>query len=76
MSLKYEPASAVSSGLLDPVDPAFRALSGRLNFTDRRHKFNKDSLPAGGDGQVRAQDEALAQGGSQQLLRSRRRGGQ
>ena len=29
---------------LGPVDPSFRALSGRLNFTVRQHKFNKDSL--------------------------------
>ena len=29
--------------LLGPVDPSFRALSGRLKFTVRRHKFNKDS---------------------------------
>jgi len=39
----------VHSGLAllpaDQVDPAFRALSGRLEFTVRRHKFNKDSLP-------------------------------
>jgi len=34
----------VSSSLLGPVDPSFRALSGRLKFTVRRHKFNKDSL--------------------------------
>ena len=27
-----------------PVDPSFRALSGRLKFTVRRHKFIKDSL--------------------------------
>ena len=27
-----------------PVDPSFGALSGRLKFTGRRHKFNKDSL--------------------------------
>ena len=27
-----------------PVDPSFRALSGRLKFTVPRHKFNKDSL--------------------------------
>ena len=26
------------------VDPSFRALSGRLEFTVRRHTFNKDSL--------------------------------
>ena len=30
--------------LLGPVDPSFRALSGRLKFTVRRHKFNKDFL--------------------------------
>jgi len=29
---------------LGPVAPSFRALSGRLKFTVRRHKFNKDSL--------------------------------
>jgi len=29
---------------LSQVDPSFRALSGRLKFTVRRHKFNKDSL--------------------------------
>ena len=29
---------------LDPTDPSFRALSGRLKFTVRRQKFNKDSL--------------------------------
>ena len=29
---------------LGPVDPSFRALSGRLKFTVRRHEFNKDSL--------------------------------
>jgi len=34
-----------SSSLLGPVVPSFRALSGRLKFTVRRHKFNKDSLP-------------------------------
>jgi hypothetical protein len=30
--------------ILGPVDPAFRALSGRLKFTVQRHKFNSDSL--------------------------------
>ena len=30
--------------LLGPVDPSFRALSGRLKFTVRGHKLNKDSL--------------------------------
>ena len=34
-----------SSSPLDPVVPSFRALSGRLKFTVRRHQFNKDSLP-------------------------------
>ena len=41
--------------LLSPVDPSFRALSGRLKFTVRRHKFNKDSLSAGvGDAEADA----------------------
>ena len=31
-------------GLSRTRDPSFRALSGRLKFTVRRHKFNKDSL--------------------------------
>jgi len=30
--------------LLGPVDPSFRALSGRLKLTVRRHKFNTDSF--------------------------------
>jgi len=30
--------------LLGPVDPSFRALSGRLKLTVRRHQFNKDSV--------------------------------
>ena len=34
----------VSPSLVGPVDPSFRALSGRLKFTVRRHKFNKDSF--------------------------------
>ena len=39
-----------SAGRLGPVDPSFRALSGRLKFTARRHKFITDflSLSAGG----------------------------
>ena len=32
------------SSLIGPVDPSFQALSGRLKFTVRRHKFHKDSL--------------------------------
>jgi len=32
------------SPLLGLVDPSFQALSGRLEFTARRHTFNRDSL--------------------------------
>jgi len=32
---------------LGPADPSFRALSGRLKLTVRRHKFNKVSLVLG-----------------------------
>ena len=38
------PCPCASSSLLGPVVPSFRALSGRLKFTVRRHKFNKDCL--------------------------------
>ena len=31
------------SSLLGPVEPLFRALSGRLKCTVRHHTFNKDS---------------------------------
>jgi hypothetical protein len=34
----------VSSSPSGPIDPSFRALSGRLKFTVRRHKFKEDSL--------------------------------
>ena len=34
----------VSSSLLGPVNPSFRAFSGRLKFTVRRHNSNQDSL--------------------------------
>ena len=34
----------VLSSRLGPVDPSSRALSGRLKFTVRRQKFNKESL--------------------------------
>ena len=34
----------VSSSLLGPVDPSFRALAGRPKFTVRPHKLNKDPL--------------------------------
>jgi hypothetical protein len=34
----------VSSSLLGPEDPSFRALSGRIQFTVRRHKLNEDSF--------------------------------
>jgi len=33
------------TSLLGPVDPSFRALSGRLKLTVRRHKFNKIHSP-------------------------------
>ena len=33
-----------SSSLLGPVVSSFRALSGRLKITVRRHTFNKDSF--------------------------------
>ena len=33
---------------LGRVDPSFRALSGRLKFTVRRHTFNKDYLSTAG----------------------------
>jgi len=35
----------VSASLLGPADPSFRALSGGLKLTVRRHNFNKDSPP-------------------------------
>ena len=47
----------VLSSLLGPVDPSFRALSGRLKFTVQRHKFNIDSLSCGADGRVFAGEE-------------------
>ena len=34
----------VSASLVGAVHPLFRALSGRLKFTVRRQKFNRDSL--------------------------------
>ena len=34
--------------LAGPADPSFRALSGRLESTFRRHKFNKDHLSGQG----------------------------
>ena len=34
----------VSSSILGPVVPSFGALSGRLKFTVRSHKFNTYSL--------------------------------
>ena len=39
--------SRLAASLLGPVDPSFRALSGRLKFTARRHEFKTDSLPCG-----------------------------
>jgi len=43
-SPRIKVAHRVSSSLLGPVVPSLRALSGRFDFTVRRHKFNKDSL--------------------------------
>ena len=37
----------LSSSLLGPVDPSFRALSGRLQIAVRRHKFNQDYISLG-----------------------------
>ena len=34
----------VAAGLIGAVVPSFRALSGRLKLTARRHEFNKDPL--------------------------------
>ena len=45
--------NSVSSSLSGPVDASFRALSGRLQFTVRHHKFNKDPLSLSGRGQRR-----------------------
>jgi len=58
--------SRVSLSRVGPVDPAFRALSGRLKFTVRRHKFNKDSLSRGSpdsEGEV-TQDALMMDGRS------------
>ena len=44
------------SSLLGPADPSFRALSGRLKLTVRRHNFKTDSLSvyrAGAEGGAR-----------------------
>jgi len=40
----------VSSSLLRHVDPSFRALAGRLEFTVRHHTLNQDSLSLGASG--------------------------
>ena len=38
-------SAAAKIALLGSVVPSFRALSGRLKLTVRRHKFNEDSPP-------------------------------
>ena len=38
-------AMASLGSLLGPVDPSFRELSGRVNFTVQGHKFSKDASP-------------------------------
>ena len=45
-------SSEVSTSVLGPVDPSFRALSGRLKLTVLRHNFNQDSLPLRGAGEA------------------------
>ena len=41
-------------GVLSPVPPSFRALSGGLKFMVRRHKFDEDSPSVGGRAAVQA----------------------
>ena len=43
VEIRRSPPGFVNTAL-GPVIPSFRALSGRLKFTIRHHKFNKDSL--------------------------------
>ena len=45
--LSHEFYTVYRQSPLGPVDPSFRALSGRLKFTIRRHKFNNDYLSRG-----------------------------
>ena len=54
----------VSSSLLGPVDPSFRTLSGRLEYTTRCHEFNKGSLSAGkgAHGMIEPSMQCLAPG--------------
>jgi hypothetical protein len=40
----FQVVHRVSSSFLGPVDPLFRAISGRLKLKVRRHKSNKHSL--------------------------------
>ena len=53
--------------LFGPVDPSFRALSGRLKFTVRSHKFDKDSLSCfrPKSGYTCARSESAREGGVQ-----------
>ena len=46
-----------------PVDPSFRALSGRLKFTARRHKFNKDPFSLGAAAGVDSVMSYIREGG-------------
>ena len=43
----YLPPRVYRQALSGPVDPSFRALSGRLEFTTRRHKTNEYSFAIG-----------------------------
>ena len=52
----------MGSILLGPVDPSFRALSGRLQFTVRRHKSNKDYLSNSRLGSNKEEDQVARAG--------------
>ena len=61
----------VSSSLLGPVDSSFRAFSGRLKFTVRRHKFNKDSLSS--QGKTDLEETDIENQGLRKLLKLKER---
>ena len=58
LTLKPDTLHRVSSNPLGSVDPSFRALSGRLKLTVRRHKFNKDYLSTPGSAELRGSSSA------------------
>ena len=55
---------------LGPVDPSFRALSGRLKFTVRRHTFDKDSLRQDQGGAGAAQGRKRKGAGKEEAAQS------